>query len=293
MLWVTLPLLWIWLAWPIVRRVDPALGDTWYRVRRQWRQTPGRTPWERARRLVYAYLEEVIPSAWLAPLDRILVLSGQAHKRRALDVLLVQAGLFAGVAWLALWAKKTPAWFILLYGVLVLVTPWRRWYRRIRTRRQDAAWQMRGLKRRFVSLLRRRVPLEEALGQIARDAAAQKTDLGLRFLVRLRETRMRPLGEALQDLADEFPVPELTRFVQAVRHAEATSLASLADLLETQVRDETAQLDEWVDREKNALALQMRGVAVILFVYILGWSGYFAFLVIRYQVQSGHGLFGL
>ncbi len=293
MLYVLLPLLFVWAGWPIVKRVDPVVGDTWYRVRRQYRLTEGKSPTERIKRLVYGYLEAVIPASWLAPFDRILVLSGQAGKRRALDVLLIQAGMLAIVIFLAVWAKHTPTWFILLYGFLVMVIPWRRWYRRIQARRRDAAWQVRQLKRRFVSLLRRRIPLEEALWQIAKDAAAQRTDFGRRFVARMQEARVRALGDALHDLAEEFRVPELTRFVQAIRHAEANSLGSLADILETQIRDESAQLDELVDAEKNAMQLKLRMMSVVMFVYILGWAGYFAFAVFRHQIKTGQGILGL
>ena len=70
-------------------------------------------------------------------------------------------------------------------------------------------------------------------------------------------------------------------------------MGRLADILETQIRDESAQLDELVEAEKNAMQLKLRMMSVVMFVYILGWAGYFAFAVFRHQIQTGQGILGL
>ncbi len=289
LLFLLFPVIGAWLAWPVAARVDPYVGDTFWRVRLAYRKLDAKSPMLKIRTLTYGYLEAAIPRAWLAPLERILTLAGRPGGMNAIDVLLIQAGIVAGMSMLDMWAKKTSPVFLLFLTAAVVTMPWRRWLSRIQARRLSAAEQIRGLKRRYVSLLRQGTPFEDSLRIIAKEAQG---DFGEVFRRRLKEGRMRGLSEALTDLQREFKVAELTRFVQAVKVADRNSMAALADIVEKQVREETAKLDDFIERRKASVVNKMRGFTALAFVYMLVFAGYFGFKVAM-AYFSTHSIFGL
>lgn len=283
-----LPVAAVWIGWPVVARMDPYVGDTFYRVRLAYRKLEGGSMPKKLKTLLYYYIEAVIPKEWLAPLERILILAGRPGGWSAIDVLLIQLAISVGMILLDLWAKKSSPIFLIILTAGVITVPWRRWLGRIQARRLSAAEQIRSLKRRYVSLLRRDTPFEESLQIIAREAQG---DFGEVFRRRLKEARMRGLSDALIDLQREFKVAELTRFIQAIRTAERSSLGALADIVERQVRDEIARMDEFIEKRKAVVQNRMRMYSVAAFVYMAVFTGYFAWHIVG-QYLSTHSLFG-
>ncbi len=288
-LYMIMPLIAMWLSWPAVARMDSYVGDTFYRVRLAYRKVEGNTWLKKLKMLLYFYVEAAIPKDWLAPLERILTLAGRPGGWSAIDVILLQFLVSAGMIGLDLWAKKSSPVFLLLLTVGVVTMPWRHWLGRIRARRLSAAEQIRGLKRRYVSLLRRGTPFEESLRIVAKEAQG---DFGEVFKRRLKEARIRGLSEALTDLQREFKVAELTRFIQAIRVADRNSMAALADIVERQARDETARLDEFIEKRTTAVQERMGLYSIVAFVYMLIFSGYFIWHIGGLYLST-HSIFGL
>lgn len=289
LLFFLIPLGFVWGGWPLVARADRYVGDTFYRVQREYRKLDEKTVAKKIKTLAYIYIEVVIPKVWLQKLDRVLTLAGVSGKYSALDVLLFQVATVAGMGFLDAWAKKTPPAALILLTLAIVTTPWRKFGANIQKRRLSAAEQIRGVKRRFVSLLRRGTVLEEALWQVARESSG---DFGVVFRRRLQESRTRPLSEALNDLQREFKVAELTRFVQAVRAADANSVRGLADIIEKQAREEAARMDDFVEKRKAVVQNRMRMFAALSFMYMLGFGGYFTWQILS-QYFSSHTLLGL
>ena len=288
-LYMILPLAAVWISWPVVARTDAYVGDTFYRVRLAYRKLGGNSLPRKLKTLLYYYIEAAIPKEWLAPLERILTLAGRPGGFSAIDVILMQFLSSAGMILLDLWAKKSSPLFLLILTAGVITMPWRRWLSRIQVRRLSAAEQIRGLKRRYVSLLRRDTPFEESLRIIAREAQG---DFGEVFRRRLKEARIRGLSEALTDLQREFKVAELTRFIQAIRTAEKSSLGALVDIVEKQARDESARMDEFIERRKAVVQNRMRLYTSAAFLYMAIFSGYFAYKIAM-AYFSVHSIFGL
>lgn len=288
-LYLFLPVIFIWIGWPVIAKLDPYVGDTFYRVRIAYRKLEGNSMPKKLKTLVYSYIEAVIPKEWLSPLERILTLAGRPGGWSAIDVILMQLGISVGMIGLDLWATKSSPLFLLILTAGVLTMPWRHWIGRIQARRLSAAEQIRGLKRRYVSLLRRDTPFEESLSILAREAQG---DFGEVFRRRLKEAKVRGLAEALTDLQREFKVAELTRFIQAIRTAERSSLGTLADIVERQARDETARMDEFIEKRKAVVQNRMRMYSVVAFLYMGVFTGYFAWHIVG-QYLSTHSLFGL
>lgn len=289
LLFLLIPLGFVWAGWPIVAKVDTYVGDTFYRVQREYRLINEKTVIKKIKTLSYTYIESVIPKDWLRKLDHILTLAGVSNKYSALDVLLFQGTVVAGMGFLDVWAKKTSPILLLFLTVAVVTTPWRRFGANIQKRRLSAAEQIRGIKRRFVTLLRRGTVLEEALWQIARESSG---DFGVVFRRRMQESRTRPLSEALNDLQREFKVAELTRFVQAVRAADANSVHGLADIIEKQAREEAARMDDFIQKRKAVVQNRMRMFAALSFLYMLAFGGYFTWQILS-QYFLSHTLIGL
>lgn len=288
-LFVLLPISAVWLGWPVVARFDPYVGDTFYRVKLSYRKIEGKSFSKKIKTLAYNYIEAVIPKEWLAPLERILTLAGRPGGWNAIDIILMQLGLSAGMMALDLWAKKTPFAILLMLTAGVITLPWRRWLVKIQQRRLSASEQIRGLKRRFVSLLRRDIPLDEALWTVARESQG---DFGEVFRRRLKEARIRGLQDSLTDLQREFKVAELTRFTQAVRAADRNTVEGLDDIIEKQAREESARMDEFIEKRKAVVQNRMRIFTMIAFVYMIAFAGYFAWNIIE-QFFSTHSIFGL
>ena len=289
LLFIILPVMGVWIGWPVAARADPYVGDTFYRVRIAYRKLGGHSLPKKLKTLLYYYVEAAIPKEWLAPLERILTLAGRPGGWSAIDVILLQFAMTVGMMSLDLWAKKTSPVVLLLLTAAVITMPWRRWLARIQARRLSAAEQIRGLKRRYVSLLRRDTPFEESLRLISREAQG---DFGIVFRQRLKEAKIRGLGDALIDLQREFKVAELTRFVQAVRHADRNSMAALADIVERQARDETARMDEFIEKRKASVQNRMRMFTALAFLYMAIFSGYFVWEILSAYFAT-HSIFGL
>jgi Flp pilus assembly protein TadB len=288
-LFIVFPVMGVWIGWPVVARTDPYVGDTFYRVRIAYRKLGGHSIPKKLKTLLYYYVEAAIPKEWLAPLERILTLAGRPGGWSAIDVILLQFAMSVAMMSLDLWAKKTSPVFLLLLTIAVITMPWRRWLARIQARRLSASEQIRGLKRRYVSLLRRDTPFEESLRLISREAQG---DFGIVFRQRLKEARIRGLSDSLIDLQREFKVAELTRFVQAVRNADRNSMAALADIVERQARDETARMDEFIEKRKATVQNRMRMFTALAFLYMAIFSGYFAWQILSVYFSS-HSIFGL
>ncbi len=289
MLYLFLPVAVVWLSWPAVARVDPYVGDTFWRVRLAYRKLGGKSLPRKLKTLLYYYIEAAIPKEWVAPLERILTLAGRPGGFSAIDVILMQFLVSVGMILLDLWAKKSSPIFLLILTAGVITVPWRRWLSRIQARRLSAVEQIRGLKRRYVSLLRRDTPFEESLRIIAKEAQG---DFGEVFRRRLKESRIRGLSEALTDLQREFKVAELTRFIQAIRTAEKSSLGALAEIVEKQARDESARMDEFIEKRKSITENRMRMFTAGAFLYMLIFAGYFAYKI-ALAYFSVHSIFGL
>ncbi len=284
LLLLILPVTFVWIGWPVVARMDTYVGDTFYRVRIAYRKLGGKSTLQKMKTLVYHYIEAVIPKEWLAPLERILTLAGRPGGRSAIDVILMQLGVTIGMVLFGMWAKKTSPILLILLAVAIITTPWRRWLGRIQARRLSASEQIRPLKRRFVSLLRMGTPFEESLRIISREAQG---DFGEVFRKRMRDAKTRGIPQALTDLQREFKVQELTRFIQAIRTAEKGSMSALAEIVEKQVRDETAKMDDFIERKKSSVKTRMGIFAAIAFAYMGVFVIYFGYhLLVNYFSHS-------
>nr|NNM90122.1 hypothetical protein [Bacilli bacterium] len=288
-LFLLLPLLAVWLGWRVVARFDPYVGDTFYRVKLAYRKSTEKSVLKRIKTLVYNYIEAVIPKDWLVPLERILTSAGRPGGLNAIDVILMQLLIVAGMGILDMWATKSSPIFLLILTIAVVTMPWRRWLGQIQTRRLNAAEQIRGLKRRYVSLLQQGTPFEESLRIISREAQG---DFGEVFRRRLKEGRMRGLSESLLDLQHEFRVAELTNFIQVVRVADRNSTAALVELVGAQVKDETSKMQDFVDKRKAVTENRMRMYTAGAFVYMLVFAGYFVYRIAM-AYFSVHSIFGL
>lgn len=282
--WLIPPFL-LWICIPFFAKSTAT--DALYRVRRSLRKLESdRTS---IRRSVVVYLESVLQGSILRRLDAILITAGRPGNLRAVEVLLMQILMVVGVVALGSWAKKTPTSTLVIFGVLFCSLPWQNWVKKIKRRRLEAAEQMRFLKPRFATYLRRGLPFDQGLREIAETASGE---FGEAFRARLQESRKRLLIDSLLDLQREFRCRELVSFVQAIKVAELKTSHALLKQIEKQIKEETARMDEFIDQQKSATDIKVRGYAAMAFAYVMIFVGYFAFYLIRNFLHQGH-FFGL
>lgn len=270
------------LFWPVVRQKHPEVADKFYEWRLEYKQMKGkRKGWK----LLVKKAESIFGLGLISWVDRLLRLAGRPGRLHAVEFLLILLLLSAGLLLLSTQvANQREAMYLI--AILVVIVVFLR-LKKMRDKRQlEAREVIRFLKRRFATQLRMRMPLEEALREIAQLAPGS---FGITFRSYVDQIGQRSLREVMTELSREYEVRELDEFCVALALSDQKTPEILAEMISRQVREETARLDEFINNKSEATKGKMIGLVALTAVWTMALSGYFAYFGLVDRFKGGGG----
>lgn len=276
------------LSWPLLKRKLFFIHDKLYIWREEYQKMKGK---RKALRFVTQKIEPWIGKGLILRMDRLLRLSGNPWRIRGSELIVLEGlGVILAIFLYSALEQARGATFLLC--LLLLFMPIRRLMTKVKQRQMDAALSIRFLKRRLNTQLKMEVPIQDALGEIAAIAPGEFGEIFRQTIHRIRN-KTRSMREAMQELRREYEVRELDDFCLAIELSDEKTMAVLIDLLDKQILEETHRMDEFIAYQTDIIKPKLLGIASLTFLFTILLAGYFAYVAISVQIQSGNFFFGL
>jgi Flp pilus assembly protein TadB len=275
------------LCWPLLKRKLFFIHDKLYIWREEYRKMKGK---RKGLRFVTQKMEPRLGKGLILRMNRLLRLSGNPWRLRGSELIVLEGiGVILSIFLCSTLDQARGA--IFLFCLLVLALPIRRLMTKVKRRQMDAAIAIRFLKRRLNTQLKMDVPIQDALVQMANIAPGEFGDVFRQLIHRM--TQEKPLRDVMQELRREYEVRELDDFCLAIELSDQKTSTILIDLLDKQILEETHRMDEFIAYQTDIIKPKLLGIASLTFLFTLLLAGYFAYIAISDQIQSGNYFFGL
>lgn len=271
------------LIWPIMRKIDPRLSDYLYMLREQLQRMRGKQKtWKLFIQLTSPYINQGV----LTKVDRLLRLAGR-RKVRAAELIIRQTIIGIVVASFSTQVAPDVRTAVIMLAIILAIKPIVSLGKEKKTRQLQASEVIRFLKRRFVMLLKMKVPMTEALREIGQIAPGEFGETMRSYLDQLGTGRS--LREVMQELRFEFEVRELDEFCVAIEMSDDKSPEILVDLIDRQVRDEIARQDEFITNKVENTRPKLLGLVALSSLWSLTLFIYFGYYGFTDKFKGGGG----
>ena len=266
-----------------MRKIDPRLSDYLYMLREQLQRMRGKQKtWKLFIQLTSPYINQGV----LTKVDRLLRLAGR-RKVRAAELIIRQTIIGIVVASFSTQVAPDVRTAVIMLAIILAIKPIVSLGKEKKTRQLQASEVIRFLKRRFVMLLKMKVPMTEALREIGQIAPGEFGETMRSYLDQLGTGRS--LREVMQELRFEFEVRELDEFCVAIEMSDDKSPEILVDLIDRQVRDEIARQDEFITNKVENTRPKLLGLVALSSLWSLTLFIYFGYYGFTDKFKGGGG----